>query len=78
MKSSRKRLLLILSLLILLTTPTLARAFSCHSYCEDAMMEFFERCIEQGGGYPCTNEAHAFFCGCMAGCDPTHPATECN
>lgn len=73
-----KRRIAILTIGLLLLTPNLiSAAFSCHSHCEDAMMEFFERCIQNGGGYPCTNQAHTEFCYCMAECDPVHPAVEC-
>ncbi len=52
-------------------------AASCHFQCENLMMLYFEDCIGNGGGYPCTVSAHEFFCMCMASCDPNHPTQEC-
>lgn len=73
MKRSALLFLLCIALCASLAFAGRASAFSCHSICEDKMMEWFEDCERRDPGAHCTNDAHTFFCGCMAGCsgDPT-------
>lgn len=75
-KASVKLLLYVLLISAALLSPSFSSALSCHSACEDAMMVYFEDCERKNPGDHCTNDAHTFFCGCMAGCSG-EPTPEC-